>query len=463
MKDFLRRLSIVLLLLLTLFIILTGVYIADPDFKEWVNSHLPGVKVVKPVTVSTTGTYPVDTSGDTHAYESGVVDPVSDGSVSPADNDLYNTAGTGETGDFSGYPGVDPGDVTRYLSDAIDTRYVAPDELTLMIPEDMLERVGGYITITLDTETLPDAEAQRVESELGYGETGDGLDFDPLMYPYYAMLDDQSKHLYRQIYANANAMIDDFRAVESDVTPTQLRSAFMAVFYDHPELFWLDTRFSAGFRGNGDCLELKLYFNSLANDVDNIRGQFDAAAASLANSASTPYDIEKNIHAALSHNNVYSLAAPYNQSAYSALMGGSTVCAGYSRAFQYACQLAGIPCYYCAGYAGESHAWNIICLDGEFYNVDVTWDDTDRSPEYNYDWFNKSDADYGTTHVRRDLSVYLPPCNGSKYSNLESAPAAEQPAPVQDQPPVEEQPAGGPVEQNPADYFVIYNVVPNTP
>ena len=88
MKDFLRRLSIVLLLLLTLFIILTGVYIADPDFKEWVNSHLPGVKVVKPVTVSTTGTYPVEPAGDTYAYEGGTVDPAADVSGYPGDNGL---------------------------------------------------------------------------------------------------------------------------------------------------------------------------------------------------------------------------------------------------------------------------------------------------------------------------------------------------------------------------------------
>ncbi len=458
MKDFLRRLSIVLLLLLTLFIILTGVYIADPDFKEWVNSHLPHVRVTVPVTVSETGAYNADPAGTSYASDGSSTGFISGDGTAGGENGygdgLHNTA----TGSTSGYPGYDTGNISDYLADTLDTRYVAPDELTLMIPDDMLERVGGYISISLDTETIPDAEAQRIESELGYGETGDGLDFDPLMYPYYAMLDDQSKHLYRQIYANANALIDDFRAVESDVTPTQLKNAFMAVFYDHPELFWLDTRFSAGFRGNGDCLELKLYFNALANDIDTTRSQFEEAAASLNNSASTPYELEKYIHAALAHNNSYSLGAPYNQSAYSALVGGSTVCAGYSRAFQYACQLAGIPCYYCAGYAGESHAWNIICLDGEYYNVDVTWDDTDRSPEYNYDWFNKSDADYGTTHVRRDLSVYLPPCNGSKYSNLESAPAAEQPAPVQDQ-----TPAGGPAEQNPGDFFVIYNVVPNTP
>ena len=72
-------------------------------------------------------------------------------------------------------------------------------------------------------------------------------------------------------------------------------------------------------------------------------------------------------------------------------------------------QQLGIPCYYCTGYAGEDHAWNIVKLDGAYYNVDVTWDDTEDS---NYNYFNKSDSEYASTHRRTGLSVYLPACEG---------------------------------------------------
>ena len=110
-----------------------------------------------------------------------------------------------------------------------------------------------------------------------------------------------------------------------------------------------------------------------------------------------------------------------NQSAYGALVNGQTVCAGYARAFQYLLQQLGIPCYYCTGYAGENHAWNIVALEDGYYNVDATWDDTEGGK---YDYFNKTDQDYADTHVRQELAVYLPPCNGQLYRNQE--PSANQ-------------------------------------
>ena len=63
-----------------------------------------------------------------------------------------------------------------------------------------------------------------------------------------------------------------------------------------------------------------------------------------------------------------------DQSAYSALVQGRSVCAGYARAFQYICQRLGIPAYYCAGSSGEDHAWNIVKLGDGFYNVDRKYD-----------------------------------------------------------------------------------------
>lgn len=74
---------------------------------------------------------------------------------------------------------------------------------------------------------------------------------------------------------------------------------------------------------------------------------------------------------------------------------------------QYLLQQLGISCYYCTGYASQSHAWNTVVLDDSYYNCRT------------YDYFNKTDADYAGNRIRQDLSVYLPPCNGQTYRDME--------------------------------------------
>ncbi|MBQ6808996.1 MAG: hypothetical protein IJP07_07580, partial [Firmicutes bacterium] len=54
------------------------------------------------------------------------------------------------------------------------------------------------------------------------------------------------------------------------------------------------------------------------------------------------------------------------------LPGTKVVCEGYSKAFQYLCDLAGIECYSVSGRTGENHMWNIVRLNGQSYIVDVT-------------------------------------------------------------------------------------------
>ncbi len=280
---------------------------------------------------------------------------------------------------------------------------------------------GGYVPVQGENEQVDDKEAERLKEQYTYGETGEGLDFDGEFYPYYAMLDGTQQALYRQIYANAMAVNAIFNPVEQ-VSQGQLRNVFMAVFNDHPELFWLDSAYRGKFDRSGNCVEIRLEFNELIDNLDAAKARFNEEAEKIISAADrlgTDYEVEVYVHNALLDKMEYDLRAPLNQSAYSGLVNGRTVCAGYARSFQYLMMELGIPCYYCTGYAGEAHAWNIVQLDGEYYNADATWDDTDPNT---YDFFNKTDAEFNTNHRREDLSVNLPACNGTRYANRESSP-----------------------------------------
>lgn len=291
--------------------------------------------------------------------------------------------------------------------------YVAPSMDQMQIPEDVSGRTG-FTPVQPEEQQIPDQEAQNLKETLGSGETGEGLSFSAEEYPYYQMLSENQQSVYRQIYANAQNLTEKF-APEKTVSASDVKTAFEAMIGDHPEMFWLETGYSSKYLANGQCVEIDLKYNSTADDLESAKQRFDAAAQNLitgAASLDSNYEKEKYVHDALASAVTYDLTADMNQSAYSALVNGKSVCAGYARAYQYLLQQLGIPCYYCTGYSGGDHAWNIVKLEDGYYNVDVTWDD---AAAIRYDYFNKTDADFASTHVRQNLSVYLPACNGTAY------------------------------------------------
>lgn len=294
------------------------------------------------------------------------------------------------------------------------TKYTAPDEKSIKVPDAVSGR-AAYTEIKDQGETLSDEEAKKLTGTIDYGSLGQNLEFDAALYPYFQMLNPREKSVYRQIYANANDMKTTFTPVE-EVNANQLLNIFMAVCYDHPELFWLETAYGSKYNKNGICIQIELKYNEAAKNQIDYWKKFNTEAEAIifaAQGLSGDYAKEKYVHDILLDKIVYNKSAAMNQSAYSAMVNGQTVCAGYARAFQYIMTKLGIPCYFVGGTAGESHAWNIVKLGDEYYNVDLTWDDSDSGGKYDY--FNKTDADYNKTHLRKGLSVNLPPCNGTTY------------------------------------------------
>ncbi len=82
--------------------------------------------------------------------------------------------------------------------------------------------------------------------------------------------------------------------------------------------------------------------------------------------------------------------------AYGALIDGTSVCQGYAVLLYRMMLEAGVDCRVITGNgAGDAHAWNIVCLNGKYYNVDATWDAGKKS----YAYFLLPDATF-TSHER---------------------------------------------------------------
>lgn len=198
---------------------------------------------------------------------------------------------------------------------------------------------------------------------------------------------------------------------------------YKKIIYDSPELFWVTTGGMRYWHNKKDEVTfLEPGYNDLVNDIaGNTARLEEAAAEALSDIWSLPTQAEKAkyAHDYLTHSITYTFDCPYDQTIYSALVNGQSVCAGYSHAFQYLMQKMGIPCTYVLGYAaGGYHAWNLVQLDGEYYAMDVTWDDPLGSPpeRYKYDYFNLTDQAMSADHVRLEISASLPVAAGTACS-----------------------------------------------
>ena len=278
-------------------------------------------------------------------------------------------------------------------------RYVIPQEVTQQIK-------NAFMNVKNDMGFYEDS-----------GITGEEYTFDTTYYPYYGYLSDDAKTLYKQIYANALALETSFVPVVP-ITVSEVVNVINAVYHDHPELFWMESGYTYKYTEDNICVHVNLNFNETANNIEEAKTQFEERANAIIDVASalgSDYEKEKYVYKALMECVEYDENAELHQSPYSAMVYGKSVCAGYARAFQYIMLELGVPTYYCTG-ESQGHAWNIVKLDGGYYNVDVSRADTKSSPER---YFNRTDEDLKGTHKRSGYSTILPKCRAKTYEGME--------------------------------------------
>ena len=107
---------------------------------------------------------------------------------------------------------------------------------------------------------------------------------------------------------------------------------------------------------------------------------------------------------------------------YGILVGGYGNCLGYSTTFQLLMDLCDVECITVVGAAFDSledHAWNMVKLDGEWYCVDVTWDDPtmgngNTNSVVRHRYFNVTSQHMRDTDHQWDY-LYVPEATATHY------------------------------------------------
>jgi hypothetical protein len=241
---------------------------------------------------------------------------------------------------------------------------------------------------------------------------------------------------------------DEFQAM--------LRKVYNAVIFDHPEFFWLSMSSSALRYQYHSALfdrdSYKVSF-SLSEEFPDRHAQMEALEAaaddilSRVDLSAPDEEVALAIHDELIALVSYDLDAVSSNekdlahTAYGALVENSrgeanrAVCDGYSYAYEYLLQKAGIRSTLLSGRAGDSeetagkHSWNLVNLGGDWYEVDATWDDIsveELDTEENYseiaeealnnEWYMDKLKHY-RFNVTTEEMAYFEPDEYYRYSN----------------------------------------------
>ena len=263
-------------------------------------------------------------------------------------------------------------------------------------------------------ELTPEEEGSMDRAMRAYRPGGDSLiRNNAFSFYYYDQLDPESQAIYDCMMMVAEDPVSEdnyaMHLTASDPSSDEFfmkaYTAYTAMTYDHPELFWLyngietTIGFGSSRQETSGMYPVYFYMSEPYAKYEEQMTAFNAAAdAFLADIDVTgsEYDIALQIHDKLIDMVTYDDIVMENSqaegsnlahTAYGALVADSygtanyAVCDGYSLAFEYLCSQCGLDTIFVGGMAGGSeldaggHAWNLVKLDGVWYEVDSTWDD----------------------------------------------------------------------------------------
>lgn len=238
----------------------------------------------------------------------------------------------------------------------------------------------------------------------------------------YSVLDDETKTVYDQVL---NAIL----TYETEVTVSTedsdvLQNAYDAVMSDYGGLFWVFGYQANTYHTGNTVLGLTFSptYTMTQSEQEETQAQIDAVVEQwLSNlpADASDYDKSKYVYDMLIQNCDYDVNAENNQNIISVFLQGATVCQGYADAAQYLLTQLGIQSNVIVGTANnESHAWNLVQLDGDYYYMDVTWgnstySDSEDAKFINYAYLNITSEEISQNHTV-EMKISIPECSATE-------------------------------------------------
>lgn len=241
---------------------------------------------------------------------------------------------------------------------------------------------------------------------------------------YFEQLDEEEQMVYLEILQGIRDNTGEIYVHCGDAKQTN--ALFQDVLKDYPEIFWCDgTTTATSYGGDEEYTVLEPVYTYDMAERGRRQAEIDMAVSEcLAGIDHAASDYEKilYIYDYIVDTVDYDLESEDNQNIYSVFVNHRSVCAGYSKAAQYLLERLDVFCTYVTGIteSGQSHAWNLVICDGDYYYVDTTWGDpvfqeqegeeAQKGVDYvSYDYMCCDDEELFRTHTP-DADLVLPAC-----------------------------------------------------
>lgn len=164
-----------------------------------------------------------------------------------------------------------------------------------------------------------------------------------------------------------------------NISYEEFEDIYSTVVMNEPELHYVNViQVSISYRTKDHILGFKPVYNCSYGGLEARNKKIQKFSKSVMSGIKNKWSDEEKIlyvHDRLAAHITYYDGSEneYGRNIYDAFVDGSSVCVGYSLGFQYFMDKLDIPCI-CV--TTDDHIWNMVCVDGQWYHVDVTWDDS---------------------------------------------------------------------------------------
>ena len=194
----------------------------------------------------------------------------------------------------------------------------------------------------------------------------------------YSLLTDSQKEIYSQFNNHLSVFEPSFTIYCEHME--DLKPAYNALVKDYPEYYYLRGYNRSYFEGSAE-IEISMYYadetiiEQVKSDLAEIDSIVNNEVFAQMDEGLSDYEQVVYFYTWLGEHVKYE-SGKNDQSIIGVFLENKAVCNGYAESFQYLCNKAGIECTTASGYGtNESHAWNLIKLNDQYYWVDVTWGD----------------------------------------------------------------------------------------